>query len=523
MPIHPHIAQEDIVDRPPLGDHRNISPWLDEQIWGHRIYPQQTPWLIFLEFLTIAEASHRKGYLLSALNTHGEHYPINFQPYKRLYLRNILWNNEPIKRISDEVADSNTAWKEWLQWMETHAQGIDIRKFDYLKNRFSTFQHFALLIAMLKDAAVESDRNRRWTSRFVYPFGPNALYEDLNLSPSGGVTREYINFGRTGELLYLMLSRSSSADALRPYLSKILEEGNQWDVLLKLLQPESENDFDTRGKSYLPYKAHHTFNLLGEDWLHIFELNLPNFDAFQHLVTLGAFHLMYYQLFVAGQWTRREVPVSFICEVVAPKKTFIRELSTLNYQENNALPESAVEAYVNHIEQSDLWQQTLQNSPTVEDAFSNCLKILENEVWWGKKDDYNGSPDPSSLINDFREYAMHRHRGNTGEIHRIYGRGIGLISRRGTNKFRYAPTDAFLKTLIFANVSKRMELHDFLQLLFQRYGLVFGEREAAKVVTNNFDQKTFVANAARLEQRLVSLGFLRRLSDGCAYVINPYS
>ncbi len=39
---------------------------------------------------------------------------------------------------------------------------------------------------------------------------------------------------------------------------------------------------------------------------------------------------------------------------------------------------------------------------------------------------------------------------------------------------------------------------------------------------DEFDKKAFQANARRLEQRLGSLGLLRRLSDGCAYVINPY-
>jgi hypothetical protein len=39
---------------------------------------------------------------------------------------------------------------------------------------------------------------------------------------------------------------------------------------------------------------------------------------------------------------------------------------------------------------------------------------------------------------------------------------------------------------------------------------------------DEFDKKAFQANSRRLEQRLGSLGLLRRLSDGCAYVINPY-
>jgi hypothetical protein len=46
------------------------------------------------------------------------------------------------------------------------------------------------------------------------PFGPKEVYVDLNLGPSDDASREYINFGCTGEFLYLMLSRSNSSPAL---------------------------------------------------------------------------------------------------------------------------------------------------------------------------------------------------------------------------------------------------------------------------------------------------------------------
>ena len=101
---------------------------------------------------------------------------------------------------------------------------------------------------------------------------------------------------------------------------------------------------------------------------------------------------------------------------------------------------------------------------------------------------------------------------------------IGLISKRGTLKLRYAPNDDLLKSLLLANVPVRLELHQFLALLWNRYSLVFGDREAEAVLPKDeFDKKAFQANARRLEHRLASLGLLKRLSDGCAYVQNPYA
>ena len=69
-----------------------------------------------------------------------------------------------------------------------------------------------------------------------------------------------------------------------------------------------------------------------------------------------------------------------------------------------------------------------------------------------------------------------------------------------------------------------MELHEFLKLLYERYSFVFGPNEAERALpAEDFDKQLFKANANRLEQRLTSLGLLKRLSDGCAYVINPFS
>ena len=53
---------------------------------------------------------------------------------------------------------------------------------------------------------------------------------------------------------------------------------------------------------------------------------------------------------------------------------------------------------------------------------------------------------------------MKRHRQHVANIHRNYGRDIGLVSKRGTVKLCVIrPNDALLKTLLFANVNKRTQ------------------------------------------------------------------
>ena len=502
------------VPAPSTTDHQDLDIWLDEQIWGHRVWDAQSPWLIFLEFLNVAESCQRSGFLL---NENGKYYPLTYRPYKRLYLRNVLFNNQFLTQVAERGLDSNTSWAAWVPWMNDKAQGVLDRDFSYLKARFHSFSDFSALVGMLRRSAVESESNRRWSSRFVFPFGPNALYEDLNVLPSGSASREYINFGRTGEILYLMLCRSAVASDLQFHIARLTAGDNPWNRLLALFQPAELEEFSSRGKSYLPYSSHPTFDTLGEDWLSILNLQVPGFDSMPHLVTLGAFHLMMYQLSLAATWSGAEKRVTFICEVVAPKKTIVRELSALSFQENNLLPMAAVDRSIEEVEQSPEWTLAIADTG----AFAKCRQILMDRFRWG--DEYDGASDPAALIGELRSAARRRHKQHAANVHRNYGRDIGLVSKRVTNKLRYAPSDALIKTLLFANVAHRMELGEFLDLLYRRYGFVFGEREAEKVLApDDFDKKSFQANARRLEQRLGSLGMLRRLSDGCAYVENLY-
>jgi hypothetical protein len=513
------IDPASIVPPPHPNDHK-ISPWIDEQIWGHRLWDSESPWLLFLEFLSVAEACHRDGTLLMEDDRFR---PLAFRPHKRMYLRNILFNNEEMLRIAERYSDSASAWTAWVQSMEERAFGIPApRDFSFLSKRFHSFHEFAAIVAMVRGSDVESASNKRWTSRFLFPFGPNALYEDLIANPtSGSVSRDYVNFGRTGELLYLMLCRSSAKNELRPHLMRILEPGGPWNQLIGLLQPPSGDDErSTRGNSYLPYKQHPTFDRLAADWISVLSLNLPRYDVLPYLVTLGGLHIVLYQLGLSVEWRSVGGPLHLVCEIVAPRKSLVRELSFESYLENNLLPMQAVVAYVDEIGRSNEWCDAVKDVG----GFMRCRQILQDRVRWGESpEDYDGPADPDALLSELRAVSLSGHRQHVANVHRSYGREVGLVSKRGTNKLRYAPTDGLLKALLLANVPDRMELGEFLQRIFDRYGFVIGDRQAETVLpTELFDKKAFQANAKRLEERLGSLGLLKRLSDGCAYVANPY-
>lgn len=492
------------------------SMWVDEAIWGHRYHDEQNPWLTFLEFLNVFAHEKSKDRALDEINGYNS---LSYTPARRLHLRNLLFNNPKIDVISEQETSDESLWKEWQEQLLNVKGAID-PNFEYLRSRFSgpeSFRDFAEIISLLRSTGLELNTNKRWSSKFVFPYGVDSLYEDLNKDAK---TNDRNFFGRTGEMLYLILCRSAKRDQVRELLSKhLIFQDSGFNKLARALQPdEGETSSSQLKDSFLPYTTHPSYDALSEDWIALLELEVPGYDVIPHLVNMAAFHLMLYQLKVAKDIAAKSEPLRMVCEIVAPKKTLVRELSCDDYQQNNLLSTEAVTAYIEAIEESDEWKQASEQPG----AFVNCKAILEERVRWGN--DYEGATTPGDLIKTLREDCRKRHKQHVANVHRTYGKDIGLISKRGTIRLRYAPNDDFLKSLIFSNVSKRMELHRFLELLWERYGLIFGDKEAEKVLSSDiFDKKSFQSNARRLEQRLTSLGLVKRLSDGCAYVLNPHS
>ncbi|OQB95063.1 MAG: hypothetical protein BWX84_00071 [Verrucomicrobia bacterium ADurb.Bin118] len=492
---------------------QSSSMWVDEAIWGHRLYDEQLPWFVFLEFLNVFTHEDDKG---RAFDEQGKPNELKYRAAHRLYLRNILFNNPHLPEIRLSYPNDTNRWDEWSRRMKSAATGLNHPEFGFLKDHFHSFEDFCEVVSLVRSTSLEVNSNKRWTSKFVFPYGRGCLYEDLDNSAS---TNDRRFFGRTGEMLYLMLCRTPRKQELLAALKeRLAKTDSTWDSIVRCLQPTADEDISSeRANAFLPYLSHPCFDDLADDWLALLRLKIPGFDVYPHLVNLAGLHMVKYQLTVSRQLLGAATPLALICEVVAPKKTLVREVSCDLYQSNNLLPAQAVETFIANVEKSEEWQRAITESG----AFEKCRRILKQRVRWGE--DYDGPSDAGELISRLRQDAMKRHRQHVANIHRNYGREIGLVSRRGTVKLRYAPTDSLLKTLLFANVEKRIELHQFLARLHTRYGLVFGDKEAEQVLSKDeFDKKAFQGNSRRLEQRLGSLGLLRRLSDGCAYVVNPY-
>jgi hypothetical protein len=518
----------EILPRPQQIEHTQLNMWVDESIWGHRLYDEQTPWLCILEMLCIAQSEAIKGQAF----VESEPNKLQYTTYHRLYLRNILFNNPHIEAISSEYLDDAERWNMWIKAIVSNIGGLDSPDFSYLKKRFESFKDFADVVKFLQSNAIEGDSNKRWSSKFTFPYGPDCIYEDLRISGTHK-TNDRRFFGRTGELLYLMLCRSDRGAEILLHLQQMRiiasdypngYKGSKWNQLVLALQPEQDRT-DTRSSGsppYLPYAKLPEYDRLADDWLHILRCNLPEYDALPHIVTITGLHLVVYLLSRAKAALGETEPPRFILEIVAPRKTTIRDLASDQYQKNNNLPQRAIEHYIRSTADLPAWQACIESHTPIEDA----IDLLQTQFAWFVKEeeDLGGAGSPESLLDKLREKAVGRHKQHLAKFHGSWSREIGLSSSRSSRRTRYAPTDSLLRTLILTCVPTRMEFQEFLAKLHHNYGFVIGDKQAEDIINSgNADREDFVANAVRLERRLASIGLLKRLSDACAYVQNPFS
>ncbi|WML44342.1 hypothetical protein [Neobacillus sp. PS3-40] len=490
--------------------------WVDEAIWGHRLYDEQTPWLCMMEFLNVLQSEYKDGRAFQEISYN----TLRYAAHSRMYLRNILFNNPQMQIIENDFSnDNNAQWRKWIEVMNENRGGMTSADFSYLKKCIPDFKDFVDIVKFLQSTTIEGENNKRWSSQFIFPYGPDCLYEDLRVTGTN-ISNDRRFFGRTGELLYLMISRSNRKKEILVYLKeKILDGKSPFNKLVSKLQPKDEHfEGNRREGGYLPFEKLPEYDLLSEDWINLFNCKMPNFDVFPYLINITGLHLLIYLLNRSKEILRDSKKTTFVLEIISPQKTIVRDLASDSYTENNNRSKQAVEEYVLCLKNSDAWKQIELS----DDAYEAAKGLIEKEFNWKDMDKTN-STTPDALLKEFSKSVATRHKQHVQNFHRVWGKEIGLVSKRSSRRLRYAPTDTFLKTLVLSNVESKMEFQEFLECLYEKYGFIIGDRQAGMLFKEgDADQEPFSENAIRLEERLSSMGLLKRLSDACAYVENPY-
>jgi hypothetical protein len=490
---------------------------VDEHIWGHRLYDEQLPHLAVLEFLGVVGSNLNHA----LVETAGQ--KVRYRPQHQIRLRGLLFNNPFVETIRDRSISDEEKWREWSALFAQDATGLGDDDMGYLRKAFFNFDDFAKAIELLRSSAFEARSNKRWSSKFVFPFGPDALFEDLRVE-SGGVSNDRRFFARTGELLYLMLCRAARGPELGEQLSRRLFNASApMNRLVRALQGEPQLAANSRDVGFLPLASNPRFDQLCEDWLAILEKDMPIYDALEHLIASAGLNLLLYFLEQAKTQSGDAEPVVFFCEIVSKERTKVRSLSGDSYQLNQGLSTKAVRASIEQTRMLPEWEAAAAaDYPDAERA-----NIMRGRFQWPAPDSDDAGDyarmSGDKLIEKLVDLALFRHDQHVGKIHASWSRAIGLSSRRLSRRTRYAPNDRLIKTLVVAIVEDRMQFDEFLAEVHRRYGMVIGDAEGARlVVDKKIDQEALSENRANLEARLVGLGLVRRLSDSCSFVENPF-
>lgn len=492
---------------------------VDEHIWGHRLYDEQLPHLAVLEFLSVLGSNaHQPLREISGQK-------VRYRPQRQIRLRGLLFNNPYVESVRERSCSDEEKWEDWRAKFAVDADQLGDGDTSYLRKAFNTFDDFAKAIELLRSSSFEAKSNKRWSSKFVFPFGPDAMYEDLRIDADGGASNDRRFFARSGELLYLMLCRAKNGARLGDELVKRLFNASApMNRLVRALQDKPQHAGDFRDVGYLPHASHPRFDRLCEDWLAILSRDMPVYDALEHLIASAGLNLLLYFL-ECGKVTAGDAePVELICEIVSRERTKVRSLSAVSYQSNQAISLRAIRASIESIRLTDEWIA----ASTSQDPSGECAALLNARFQWPPTDGGDDGDAVNStgeqLIRTLVDKAEARHEQHIGKIHAAWSRSIGLSSRRLSRSTRYAPNDRLLKTLVVAMVEDRMQFDEFLSEARSRYGLVIGDAEGIRLVTEKLvDQEALSENRSNLETRLVGLGLVRRLSDSCSFVENPFA
>ena len=513
------ISIERIDPKKAVSNGKNIKFWVDEAIWGHRFYNDQTPWLVLMEFLSLFHHRNQDKDIqtLNEKYTVQEHENIQYTLPVSKPLRTLIFNAPHIHLMNLNGSSSMADWNDW----HSSVDGSDADQFTQLRDAFHSPRQANRVVEFLYKTSIESKRNRRWSSKFLFPYGPDCLFADLD----EGESNDRRFFARGGELLYLMLNRSADSSELAKAISdRLLRKDTDWNRVVRtinrLTSGDRKNTISLNSFGYLPFSERDEYDALAETWSAILRLELQGELLLDPLMRLSTLHMLQYMLKRAKEECGNSYRPKIVMEIASPRKSSLFELSSDCLKANRALSTSAISSYIrSKIPESKDWTGFNRNTD------SRKLKKKIISTFHCKPDIEINANSPQRILEQFIDLAVARHKQHVEKVHPEWSREIGLTAvRRGRGTW-YSPNDSLLNALVLRICSgKRMEYHQFLCAAYEIFGLVIGVAEAEDAYNGKLpvDQQQFIQNSQRLEERLRFLGRLNRLSDDCAYVVNPF-
>ena len=511
---------------------------VQEWMYGHRFTTDQEPYMILLETLTICAEKP-----LGSANVDGiDHETMPYGSLQRRKMRHLVFADRNLERISkDDRIPDNKKWDAWKA-----AANADFQKslkgqnglpnhFGYLDDQFDRNVHALLqAVRILRSQELDVINQRRWTSRFLAIKGPDMVCDDIREGSKDrdrDWSRDRRFFARGGELVYLMLNRSSRVQELRDLIEKkLLNSQNTMNRIARALS-DTENDHKSGDAEigYLPLKCHPIYSQIADDWFNILSIDkLPYSHMFDPLFRVTGINLVRY----FAQRNAKILEEKNVEPIVADAQNGfdipLRDSARDHFNRYRTTANRAVDEFIRKSVEKAGWDTAMSQK-----SYGDVNEIIER-TFLRKRDKktpewqaniLDERVEPEQRLRRMIKVAQDRGKNNISTFLLPLTKGIGLVTARPGAGTWFALDDAMITALVLSNVNdtNAMELREFVRLLYERYGLVIGPDEARIAFGEPpVGIERFRNNLAALENRMTRLALTRRLSDDCAFAVNPY-
>ena len=550
------------------GHYKEAQNPIAARIWGHRLRTGQH-WIEYmLEFLCVlAGFEYRLG---QGLPNHGEQddYLSEYSIPRRLGLRRFVFYDEREKTRDSRDTRATTELRNRLRRLLADPAGrSDGELLDQARSLLRSF------------SAVEEERS--WYAKSLFPVHEEFLLwealrkgstlkeyrlsaNDLSLAQldQGLEFRARNFFARGGELYYLIISAGTENDHERRSrisgrLQKLLTENNQaLGHLARAIDTAwGELSTNTNGHihgtlGWIPDPSCAFYQQVAADLDTFLDNDLDSLECLELLAHLIGFHIVTYIYHRAHPASHSEGHSSGSClEACRPEllidllgdedggivrecsASLLREQDDRQLRRARELVTDRVHAWAAEVsaesnrllEHMDAQAKEDFGSPRTrtKHKLGNAVQELQSRY---TIDQMSGEDMVRAYGEKLFEALSSDFRQNFLAVHRKVGRAIGLVAPRKGSQVRFVMGDTLLKTLVLATMSRSTapkRLGDFLDLLYNRYGIIVGpgEAHAADLVDRlRINEEYYSRNREVLRVRMQRAGLVTQYSDATALV-----
>lgn len=567
---------------------------LEEDILGTGFDHSEQRTHLMLEFLTVLASQNQSDPFAVAQSDEWGRFA--FLKRRNLILRQILFNNPELGIIAATNQQDEAKWQQWFEQfsakLQTPPKNRSENNTTYQPEFLAAllaqlkevclgqFERFVTLVKVLRSWSIDTDKNRQWSTLFLFPFGYDSLFWEIDSELSFNINL----MGGAGQNVFSMLVRAGAASLGSRLVERFFVDHNGLNTGARFLsgtllpgfeqelevteqhlqqQIQAATSFEQRinlstqririaTTRYLPYRDLKRYHLLREDFEALCSLDLTKQELFLALGSLGSLHQLCYLLEQEQKVLDLPGDATHTCDlnmviVANPEhKNGLRALSMRRFKENIALFAQArahyVKAHLRAVVAACAPELLTKPLLTVTEQKLVCnlmrcafdfnprvrINLLERTITQPKaKDDQNLEcvttvPDGISYAEIESVLIDDERDMHIQSLHSTWSADIGLTTKESAVSYYYSLSDELLYYLVLALVPKGhpIALKDFLTKLHERYHLVIGLGEAGSYAVEDAD---FIANERQFKLKLMRNHLLISLSDACDYVRNPFS